>query len=74
MIPCLTGPDVFACYCEPTTGDRLRVGILAASEDFEPGIHTLYAENGDRHRLIIPLVSSFTYNIELSYADIQDPR
>lgn len=38
----LTSPHVFACHCSIET-DRTQVGILILSEDFQPGVHSLYA-------------------------------
>jgi len=72
MIPYLSSPDVFACKCDRADG-LLSVGILALNDDFEPGLHSLYDEAGQRWQVQIPAIAfQVSYKISLPIINAPD--
>lgn len=57
---------VYACNCS-IDGDRLSIGLLALSEDWQPGTCDLVAANGDRYTVSIleGAPNAIAYNVEL---------
>lgn len=73
MIPALTNLVVFACHCQPQP-QGFEVGILALSEDFEPGLHTLYNGENESYQVYIPNLPNPSYHVILNYGySIQNP-
>lgn len=58
----LSSLEVFAVRVS-VTDTHLQVKILALSEDFEPGQHTLYSEDGEAFTVLMEQLE--LYNVEL---------
>ncbi len=71
----LTSPNVFAVHSDYTDKGLLAVGVLALSDDFNPGIHSLYSLDGKFVCSVdIPVLSSPCYGVALSVVTLSNVK